>query len=193
MRWTLLYARSRGVPFGLLLSVACAAAVLALSHIGPAPDLWWGVFLLLLVAAVLSSGLEGQDQQLDRTAAVRWQPRRMVHLLLIGVVSATVVLTLGDAYGSPVIVLRDAAGMVGLVGATTVILGAQFAWTVPLTWCMVALLLPDGAGTGYGIGAWMIQSVDVPAANWTAVLIGGVGVLGYTVRGPRVRYGLDKG
>jgi len=193
VRWTRLYARSRGASFGLAAALAVTAAVAVLSRAGSRPGPGWGVFLLLLVTSVLSVGLDGQDQQLDRTAAVRWPPRRVVHLVLIGAVGGGFLLALGSAYGSPAVVLRNTAGLVGLIGVATVATGAQFSWTLPFAWCVVALPLPPGDGTAYQIGTWMLQRSDVPAANWTAWLIGAAGVAGYALRGPRRRYLPDRG
>jgi hypothetical protein len=193
VRWARLYARSRGAQFGLSMAIGVTVAVKVLSHAGSSPGIGWGAFLLLLVTSVLSVGLDGQDQQLDRTAAIRWQPRRLTHLLLIGVVGGGVVLALGSAYGSPAIVLRNTVGLVGLVGVATVAFGAQFSWILPFAWCVVALPLPPGDGTGYEIGTWMLQNSDVTAANWTAWLIGTAGIVGYALRGPRRRYALDRG
>jgi hypothetical protein len=185
VKWALLYTRSRGVPFGLLMVVLCTAAVAAVSHVLDGGSVGWGVFLLMLAVDVLGVGLAGQDPQLDGTAAIRWRPRRLIHLLLIGVLGAAAVLALGDAYGTPVLVLRNALGMLGLLGVATLLFGAQFGWLLPMTWCLFAVVMPGGRSTPYEIGAWMMQPLDATVGNWTAGVLGTVGAMTYAVVGPR--------
>jgi hypothetical protein len=185
MRWTLLYARSRGVPFALFMVLVCTLSVIGLSSAFDGGSVRWGVFLLMLTVGVLGAGLAGQDQQLDRTAAIRWRPRRLAHLLLIGALGAAAVLALGDEYGAPVLVVRNAVGMLGLAGITTVLVGAQFSWALPIAWCILAMVMPAGSSTPYEMGVWMLQPLDAAPADWTAAVLGAVGALAYAVVGPR--------
>ncbi|MFF4019251.1 hypothetical protein [Streptomyces sp. NPDC001843] len=51
------------------------------------------VLVLATGATAFSIGLGGQDLALDRTAAIRWVPRRTAHVLLAGAVVAAALLT----------------------------------------------------------------------------------------------------
>ena len=91
MRWLTLYARSRQVPASFAAVVISAMAVWALAPDGNAGpgDLRLPTLALAAGVTAASVGLGGQDFALDRTAAIRWAPRRAVHVLLIGTDSRT--------------------------------------------------------------------------------------------------------
>ena len=90
MRWLTLYARSRQVPASLAAVVLSAVAVWALARNGSGGpgDPRLPVLVLAAGATAASIGLGGQDLALDRTAAIRWVPRRAAHVLLVGAVVA---------------------------------------------------------------------------------------------------------
>ncbi|WP_207897212.1 hypothetical protein [Amycolatopsis pittospori] len=188
MRWAVLYARSRSVPASLSALVVSMAVLwfLARDHWSLLP-----VSLALTVGiAVTATGLSGQDADLDRSAAIRWLPRRGLHLLLIGGLALGAVLLprLWETAQVPVgIIVRDAAGLLGLVGLAAVLFGGAFGWTLPLFAFTVAFFTPfdRDSETVTQIATWLFQPVDVAAATWTAVGFAVVGFGSYAVFGTR--------
>jgi hypothetical protein len=186
MRWAVLYARSRQVPTSVAALTVGTAAVWFLAR-----DNWTllPVSLALTVGiAVAATGLSGQDADLDRTAAIRWRPRRGIHLLLIGGLTFGAVLLprLWEAGQVMVpVVARNAAGLLGLAGISAMLFGGAFGWTLPLFAFAVAYFTPPGTDTGTEIVAWLLQPTSVTAAAWTATVLGVAGFLAYTVFGTR--------
>ena len=95
--------------------------------------------------AVAAIGLSGQDPDLDRTAALPWPVRRFAHLALIGLAAGGAVLAVQEL-GTPTvdlsIILRDAAGLLGLAGLAATVAGGQFGWTLPLLWAAITPVRP---------------------------------------------------
>jgi hypothetical protein len=185
VRWLILYARSRQVPASLA-AMATAVTLLWLVADDGAPRL----AALALAAAVTTAaiGLSGQDLHLDRTAAIRWLPRRAAHVLLIGTVSAAALLALqaiGTDLAPTAFVLRDTAGLVGLAALAATAFGGQHAWTIPIGWFAVALFIPPSDELGVRIATWMLLPPDTPVATWTAWGLAAVGTAVYAVSGPR--------
>jgi hypothetical protein len=185
MRWTILYARSRRVPRAVLGVLVCTFGVWALAR---ATGGGTGTVALALVAgaAALGPTLSGHDIALDRTAAIRWWPRRATHLLLIGVVTGTAVTaaqTLNEEYAPAAFIARDIVGLVGLVALTATVLGGHLSWTVPLGWFAFALFLPQGMNAT--VPQWMFVPAGTPAATWTAVVLGVTGIPAYAMFGGR--------
>ncbi|MFI2609104.1 hypothetical protein [Kitasatospora sp. NPDC018619] len=187
MRWLVLYGRSRQVP-------ASAAAVLLVvlvlwSLSGPGRvDLGTAVQVLTANVAAGSVGLGGRDVVLERTAAIRWAPRRAAHVLLVGAFAGAALLALqaaGVRLAPAGAVLRDSAGLVGLAALGAVLCGAQFAWTLPMGWLAVTLLVPTPGGTAGEVAKWMLFPTGTTAADATgwALLVAGTAV--YAVAGPR--------
>lgn len=182
----MLYARSRQVPASLAALVVGVAAVWFLAR-----DSWsvLPVSLALTVAvAVTATGLSGQDPDLDRTAAIRWIPRRGLHLLLIGGLAFGFALLpeLWETGLVPVeLVARNAAGMLGLAGISAMLFGGAYGWTLPLFSLAVALFTPPDEDTGSRIATWLFQPADVVAATWTAVILGVAGAGSYAFFGAR--------
>lgn len=186
MRWATLYARSRQVPAafaGLLLATA-GVWFLARDSWSPTP-----VMLTLTAATALAAiALSGQDPDLDRTAALPWPVRRFAHLALIGVAAAGAVLAVQQLGATTVdmsIILRDAAGLLGLTGLAATAAGGQFGWTLPLVWAAITPFVPDDGTTTSHIVAWMVQPAGSSAAAWTAVVLAVTGTAAYTVAGGR--------
>jgi hypothetical protein len=188
MRWAVLYARSRQVPAGTVGVLACTVGVWLLAkattQVGPTT----GVLAMVAGAGVLATGLSGQDVALDRTAAIRWWPRRAVHVLLTAAVTGAVLLgwqALTTPYAPFGFVVRDCFGLLGLAGLTATAVGAWFAWTVPFGWCTFALFGPSSGGAGRQVVTWMVQPGGAPAATWTAVVLGVTGTVCYAALGNR--------
>ncbi len=189
MRWTVLYARSRAMPASFA-ALAVSMAVfwfLARDHWSEIP-----VSLALLVAiAVTAIGLSGQDIDLDRTAAIRWAPRRILHLLLIGGLGIGAVLLprLWEAERVPVeIIVRNAGGLLGLAGIAAVLFGGAFGWTLPLAMFAVAFVVwatTAGTESVHLMITWPFQPAGVAEATWTAVVLAVAGLGTYAVYGAR--------
>jgi hypothetical protein len=186
MRWAVLYARSRQLPSAFAALVVSTAVVWLLSR-----DDWalpQALLALTASIAVAAIGLSGQDPDLDRSAALPWSRRRFAHLALIGLASAGAVLAVQELGPSTVdlsIILRDAAGLLGLTGLAATTAGGQFGWTLPVAWSAVALFVRNDGSTASEIAAWMLQSAETPVAAWTAVLLAASGTVAYTAWGGR--------
>ncbi|WP_037317289.1 hypothetical protein [Amycolatopsis orientalis] len=190
MRWAVLYARSRALPASLAALVVTMAVIWFLAH-----DFWSEVpvsLALTAAIAVTATGLSGQDADLDRTAAIRWIPRRGLHLLLIGGLGVVAVLLprWWETEQVPVeVVVRNAAGLLGLAGIAAVLFGGAFGWTLPLLGFMIAFaVLAGGSADSDVVGraaAWLFQPAGVTAATWTAAVFAVAGFGTYAVFGAR--------
>jgi hypothetical protein len=138
-----------------------------------------------LAVVAFSITLSSTDDQLDRTAALPWPPRRMAHLLgLAAAVSVLLVLTLmtGMTFGPLSFVVRDALGLTGLAALGAVLLGPHRAWFLTVAWCTPVIIL--SAGGRRPALTWMIQPVDSQPAALTATVLAVAGIVGYSVLGP---------
>ncbi|MFF3713027.1 hypothetical protein [Streptomyces phaeochromogenes] len=190
MRWLTLYARSRQVPASLAAVLISAVAMWALARDGgegpddPRP----AVLVLATGAMAFSIGLGGQDLALDRTAAIRWVPRRTAHVLLAGAIVGAALLTV-QTMGAPVattaFVVRDSAGLMGLVALGAVISGGQYAWTLPFAWLLFSFFAPPPTSAPMEVATWMLLPPGTAAGTWTALILTVVGTAAYAVAGPR--------
>ncbi|WP_406638531.1 hypothetical protein [Amycolatopsis sp. WGS_07] len=186
MRWTALYARSRHLVAALVAVLLCAVVFPLL--LGGSWTTFLATIALGATVAVAGVGLSGQDVDLDRTASFRWPPRRLAHLLLIGVLAGGVTLAAQGLVESPMDtgwVLRNAAGLLGLTGLAATLFGGQFGWTLPLGWAMTTAFVPKSAGQVYDIVAWPMAAADAEAAWWMAGLLFVVGTAAYAGAGAR--------
>lgn len=93
MKWLMLYARSRQVPVWAAAVALTTLAACVFEQGGREPmDLGIATLILTTNVTAASVGLGGQDLALDRTAAIRWAPRRTAHVLLLGAVAAVALL-----------------------------------------------------------------------------------------------------
>jgi hypothetical protein len=190
VRWLTLYARSRQVPASLAAVVIGAVAVWALARDGgEGPgDPRLPVLVLATGAMAASIGLSGQDLALDRTAAIRWVPRRAAHVLLAGTVVAAVlptVQTMGESMATTALVVRDSAGLTGLAALGAALSGGRYAWTLPLAWLSLSFVAPPATSTPMRVATWMLLSPGTPAGTWTALLLWVAGTAAYAPAGPR--------
>jgi len=193
MRWLALYLRSRRVP------IALAAAA------GSTTVMWslWSIFsnerevgapmviltVLLLVAAITAT-LAGPDDALERTAALSWPPRRAAHLLAaLAVVAGLLLATLvtGARFGPAWLVIRDAAGLLGLTALGAVTIGATRSWFLPLGWTLASIVFPLSGVKSSEILTWQSQIPGNKTAAVTAALLGVGGLIAYAVAGPARR------
>ncbi|MFE6741760.1 hypothetical protein [Streptomyces tubercidicus] len=187
MRWLTLYTRSRQVPTSAAAVALVALAVWALNGPGAVAP---GIAVLVLTAnvAAASVGLGGQDAALDRTAAMRWMPRRAAHVLLAGALAGAALLAVqaaGTKLAPTELVVRDSAGLVGLAALGAVLCGAQFAWTLPTGWLAYTLLAPVPPGISGEVASWMIFSPATTASTGTAWALLATGTVLYAIAGPR--------
>ncbi|GGZ73817.1 hypothetical protein [Streptomyces bluensis] len=190
MRWLTLYARSRQVPASLAAVLISTVAVWALARDGgggpgdPRPP----VLVLATGAMAASIGLSGQDLALDRTAAIRWVPRRAAHVLLAGAVVAAMLLavqTMGESMATTAFIVRDSAGLMGLAALGAALLGGQYAWTLPFAWLSFSFFAPPPTSVPTQVAAWMLLPPGTAAGTWTAVVLVVAGTAVYAVAGPR--------
>ncbi|WP_406194206.1 hypothetical protein OH807_04670 [Kitasatospora sp. NBC_01560] len=189
MRWLVLYARSRQVPASAAAVALVALVVWALNQDGPGP-LSLGTAMLVLTASVVAAsvGFGGCDVVLERTAAIRWVPRRAGHVLLIGAFAAAALLAVqaGGARLVPTgVVVRDSAGLVGLAALGAALCGARFAWTLPTGWLAFSLLVPTPGGTVGQVANWMLFPPGAAASSGTAWALLATGTVVYALAGPR--------
>ncbi|MEV7925838.1 MULTISPECIES: hypothetical protein [unclassified Kitasatospora] len=196
MRWLMLYARSRQVPTSAAAVTFIALVVWAFNRGGgtgaaDAADSINPVAYFVLAAGVAagSVGLGGQDPALDRTAAIRWAPRRAAHALLIGAVAGAALLAVqaaGPKFAPTEVVVRDSAGLVGLAGLGVVLCGAHLAWTLPTGWLAITVLVPPMPPNvvGKSLG-WMVYPAGTEASTWAAVALLVTGAGAYALAGPR--------
>lgn len=182
MRWLTLYARSRRVPASLAVLLVSAVAVPVLAQ-DTAKDPRLPLLVLATGAMAASVGLGGQDLALDRTAAIRWAPRRAAHVLLAAA-AVGAVLAAGDP-ATTAFAVRDAAGLLGLAALGAALTGAQYAWTLPFTWLVLTLFAPPATSTPARIATWLLQPPGTPTATWTAAALTLTGTTAYALTGPR--------
>jgi hypothetical protein len=139
-------------------------------------------------AMAVSVGLGGQDLALDRTAAIRWIPRRAAHVLLAGVAVAASLLTvqtMGVSMATTAFVVRDSAGLMGLVALGAALSGGQYAWTLPFAWLSLVFFAPPPTSAPMHVAMWMLLPPGTAAGTWTALVLTVVGSTAYAVAGPR--------
>ncbi|GIF23903.1 hypothetical protein BJ973_004516 [Actinoplanes tereljensis] len=185
MRWLALYLRSRRAPAALVVAVLGAVLMWGL----------WSVFsnsrevgvqmvilTVLLLVAALTATLSGPDDALEKTAALRWPPRRAAHLLvalLVVVVPLLVTLATGARFGPAGLVVRDAAGLLGLTALGAATIGTARAWFLPLGWTLGAVLFPHSDQLIGRILTWQAQAPASVAAGLTAGLLAAAGLMAY--------------
>jgi len=193
MRWLALYLRSRRAPAALVATGVAAAG----------PWTLWSVFsdsreagfqlvvlTVLLQLTALTATLGGPDDSLERTAALRWLPRRLAHLaaaFLVVVVPLLATLATGARFGPAWLVARDAAGLLGLTALGAATVGVGRAWFAPLGWTLAAILFPSSEPVLGRILTWQAQPRVSAAAAVTAGLLAVGGFLAYSVAGPARR------
>ena len=190
MRGLILYTRSRQVP-----TSAAAVALVALAAWvcnrdggqGSTNPVTAALVLTAMVAAA-SVGLDGRDATLERTAAIRWLPRRAAHVLLIGALTGAALLAAqaaGATLAPTEVVLRDGAGLAGLAALGAVLCGAHLAWTLPTGWYAFAVVaqLPDN--TVGQVAGWMICPPGTAPSTDTALALLVTGTVLYAAAGAR--------
>jgi len=138
------------------------------------------------MVSALATTLTALDEDLERTAALRWPQRRALHLLgALAVVLVVLLATLltGARFGPAALVVRDAAGLVGLTALCATVLGAARSWFLPLGWTVVAALFPQASPAWAVLATWQGQPHTSRPAAMVAAVLAVTGLLTYAFRG----------
>ena len=190
MRGLNLYLRSRRAPAatGTAAGITVLMWILwAMSSDTPQAGPQMVVLSILLLVAALTMTLSGPDDELDKTGAVFWPARRALHLLtalLLIVALLLITQFTGARFGPMSLVLRDAAGLLGLTALSAAVIGTAKAWIVPLGWTLAAILFPQGDNLLGRVLTWPAQEPSSRAAVATAGVLALAGLIAYTVTGP---------
>jgi hypothetical protein len=193
VRWLTLYLRSRRVPMALAGAGGCVAVTWSLWSVSSdtrTVGTEMVVLTVLLLVAALTATLGGPDDALEQTAGLRWPPRRVAHLLgafLVVVVLLGVTLTTGARFAPAGLVVRDAAGLLGLTALGAATIGTARAWFLPLGWTLAATLFPRSEPLAGQILTWQAQPPSDTAAGLTAGLLALGGLIVYAAAGPARR------
>jgi hypothetical protein len=184
--WLPLYLRSRRLPAALATSVAAVAVTWAAWSAATDRREVSSPLTVLTVALALAPlipTLSGDDDALESTAARPWPARRALHLLAcFAVVAATLAGTraTGAWFGPTWPVIRDCAGLTGLIGLCAASLGTRLAWAPPIAWTAVQVIFTPPSANGALF--WLTQPPDSPPATITAGVLLVAGVLAYARR-----------
>ncbi|MGN9778190.1 hypothetical protein ACTMS0_20855 [Micromonospora sp. H33] len=188
-----MYLRSRRAPIALAAAGGTAVVTWSLwSVFSDARDVGVPMVILtvLLLVAALTATLAGPDDALERTAALSWPTRRAAHLLaalavVVGLLLATLVT--GARFGPAWLVVRDAAGLLGLTALGAVTIGASRSWFLPLGWTLAAVVFPLSPWASNPVLTWQLQAPNSKAAAVTAALLAVGGLIAYAIAGPAAR------
>jgi hypothetical protein len=199
MKWLALYLRSRRAPTALAAAGGCAVLMWSLwSIFSTSRDagVQMVVLTVLLLVASLTATLGGPDDALEGTAGLVWPSRRIVHLLaafLIVVLPLLATLATGARFGPGWMVVRDAAGLLGLTALGAATIGTARSWFLPLGWTLAAILFPRSDTHLGQVLTWQSQSPASTAAAVTAGVLAGAGVIAYAAMGPARRTPAEAG
>ena len=192
IRWLPLYLRSRRVPLAAPVSLAAVAAVVLLwsaSTDRREVDPRLAILTVALALAPLIPTLAGDDDAVEKTAALPWPPRRVLHLIGAATYVAGMLLgarPAGVDFGPGWQIIRNCAGLTGLIGLGVALLGTRLACAAPITWSALQAMLavpggPDGPAWRQAV-FWLVQPVgSIPAAVTATVLLV-AGALAYAAR-----------
>ena len=190
MRWLILYARSRQVPTSAAAVTLVALAAWVCDRDGGqgSTNLAMAALVLTAMAAAASVGLDGRDTTLERTAAIRWLPRRAAHVLLIGAVTGAALLA-AQAAGAELapteVVVRDGAGLAGLAALGAVLCGAHLAWTLPTGWYALAVAAQLPSNAVGEVVSWLVCPPGTAPSTDTALALLVTGTVLYAAAGPK--------
>jgi hypothetical protein len=188
--WLTLYLRSRHAPLALAAAGGCVALMWSLwSVFSDSRDVGMQLVVLtvLLMVATLTATLGGPDDALEGTAGLHWLPRRIAHLLmafLVVVLLLLATLATGARFGPGWLVVRDAAGLLGLTALGAATFGTARSWFLPLGWTLAAILFPRSEPLLGQILTWQAQEPSSTAATVTAGVLAAGGLVAYAVAGP---------
>jgi hypothetical protein len=190
---------SRRVPQAVAVAVAGTAATWGLWSVATDQrdvDPVLVVLTVLLLVSAAAGTLAPPDVALERTAALPWPPRRALHLLaatglVVGLLAVT--LATGARFGPAGLVLRDAAGLLGLAALGAAAVSAQRAWFLPVAWTLPAVVVAAPPSVAGRVLTWQVQAPGDLAAGLTAVALAAAGSLAYVHRGAARRTDAEAG
>jgi len=193
MKALTLYLRSRAVPTTAAAAFGCAVAFWAFGMTIDHP-LGRALAPLLTTLAATTSiglGLAGPDHDLDKTAAIAWPPRRAAHIIVAGAAVLGLLVAAGlagEQMASTAQLVRNVAGLTGLVALGAVVLGAARAPLIPVVWTLLVLgsaSEPPTQPTYKVMLTWMVQPAETRTAMVAAITIAVAGSLSYALLGSR--------
>jgi hypothetical protein len=173
MTGAVLYLRSRRVPMAVAVALGTAAVWALVLR-----DRAVVALIVQLMVAVLATTLSAPDEDLDRTASMRWPRWRAAHLLAL-VLPIMTTLTFAPA----ALVLRDATGLLGLTALCACVVGVARSWFLPMGWTVVAVAYTQ-PGTRGALATWQAQPHDSRPAAVLAVVLAVTGLCAYAFAGP---------
>jgi hypothetical protein len=93
----------------------------------------------------------------------------------------------GARFGPAGLVVRDAAGLLGLVALGAATLGAARSWFAPLLWTLTSVVLPSPRPAWGQALTWPAQPPDNVPAALTAAGLAAAGLVAYAAAGPALR------
>ncbi|WP_166356197.1 hypothetical protein [Phytoactinopolyspora limicola] len=193
-----LHLRARGVMFsviavGVVALIAWAGANHLMSQpFSSGPDARIPVVMgaPLLAAIVVSFGLSGRDEWLERSTAFPWRRVRAVHATVMAVVAGAILALTGlraaQTYGSFELV-RNTVGFLGLVLVAAAVVGVGLAWLpVSAYAAVIYLAAPRDLGGHTVWWTWPLQPWSTSTAAWMAAMLVVVGVVAYSWCGARL-------
>ena len=102
-------------------------------------------------------------------------------------------LVTGARFGPAWLVVREAAGLLGLTALGAATIGAARAWFLPLGWTLAAILFPRSEPVIARILTWQAQAPASTAATVTAGLLALGGLIAYAMAGPARRVPAEAG
>jgi hypothetical protein len=197
MRWLELYLRSRRATGALAVAVGGAVLMWSLWSVFSNTrdvDLTMVILTVLVLVSATTSTLGGPDAALELTGALPVLLRRAAHLvgaLVVVVLPLLITLATGARFGPAGLVVRDAAGLLGLTALGAAAIGPARAWFVPLGWTLAAVMFPRGEPVLGRILTWQTQPPESHAAAVTAGVLALAGLIAYAVGGPARRASAD--
>ncbi len=180
--WAPLYLRSRSVPQAALGVLGVIAAIWLLASDRGVIDPRLAVMTTGLAIMLVAPTLGTFDQALESTSARPWPPRRALHLTLFALLIAAVLTGVGYAPGWEAV--RNCLGLAGLVGLGAALLGARYAWALPLVCSAPQSLFHSQGGTvSKQILLWLDQPATSTPAACTAAVLFGLGLAAFALRG----------
>jgi hypothetical protein len=193
----LLHARARRMPVLLISLCAVALAGWALANWlmsrplspGPVDRLPVAVLAPLMAVVLATDGFAHIDDDLESSTAVRWRLIRLTHLavavLLIGLAMALIGLWEPRTYGA-LEMTRNTAGYMGMVAASSVMMGARLAWAPTLAYGITVLAtVPRPVEESAVWWTWPAQPWSVTTAVWVAAVSLACGGAAYVLWGAR--------
>ncbi|NDL56930.1 hypothetical protein [Phytoactinopolyspora mesophila] len=203
VRFLGLHMRARLVPYGVV-AVALVAAVswAAAGYLmdrpfssGPDARIPVVVAAPLVCSILLSMGLGGRDELLERSTAVPWRAVRAGHVVVMatvpGVALALTGMRASQTYGAFELV-RNTAGFAGVVLLAAVALGAGLAWLpVGIYAGVVYLAAPRDLPEHTVWWTWPLQPWGTTGAAWVAAALFVAGLILYCRLGARAGHDHD--